>query len=254
MGFHWGTFFAQIINLFVLVWLMKRFLYRPIVDVIAKRQAYIEGKVKNAEAAERAAQKQQRELQHQTDRWQKDKKKRMEALYAELDDLRREQSEHIRSEGVSLRQKMQDDLNRETASLQLEIRDMMARNFLEMSRKVLSDFSELTPMAQAVSLFQKKISDLPRPALNALQKTIKKTGKIVIETSAELDPKTQKSLTLFLREKLGITGVQFAVNPDLILGVETIVGETVLEWSLRNYLDTFEGHLNTALAGLIVKE
>ena len=48
MGFSWTTFLAQIVNLFVLVWLLKRFLYQPIVDTIAKRQRYIEDKVKKA--------------------------------------------------------------------------------------------------------------------------------------------------------------------------------------------------------------
>ena len=38
MGFDLVTFVAQIVNLFVLVWLLKRFLYRPILEVIEKRQ------------------------------------------------------------------------------------------------------------------------------------------------------------------------------------------------------------------------
>ena len=38
MGFDLVTFIAQIVNLFVLVWLLKRFLYRPILEVIEKRQ------------------------------------------------------------------------------------------------------------------------------------------------------------------------------------------------------------------------
>ena len=254
MGFNWVTFFAQIINLFVLVWLMKRFLYGPIVSVIEKRQAFIEGKVKSAAKAESAAQRKQNELQKQTEQWQQTRQERINALYAELEDMRREQTDHIRLEGEGLRQKMQDDLNRETASLQLEIRDLMAQNFLDLSRKALADFSALTPMDQAVALFQKKVQALSKAELTALQKTARKTGVVQVETSTKLSPKTQTALNRFMAETVGDVDMRYTVNPDLILGIEVVIGETVLEWHLKSYLDTFVGNLNTALAGLIVKE
>ena len=49
MGFDLVTFIAQIVNLFVLVWLLKRFLYHPILEVIEKRQQEIRNKVQAAE-------------------------------------------------------------------------------------------------------------------------------------------------------------------------------------------------------------
>ena len=49
MGFDLVTFIAQIVNLFVLVWLLKRFLYRPILEVIEKRQQEIRDKVQAAD-------------------------------------------------------------------------------------------------------------------------------------------------------------------------------------------------------------
>ena len=48
MGINWVVFFAQIVNLFVLVWLLKKFLYRPIINAVEKRQAEIICKVNKA--------------------------------------------------------------------------------------------------------------------------------------------------------------------------------------------------------------
>ena len=35
------TFVAQIVNLIVLIWLLKRFLYKPIIQAVDKRQSAI---------------------------------------------------------------------------------------------------------------------------------------------------------------------------------------------------------------------
>ena len=254
MGFSWVTFFAQIVNLFLLVWLLKKFLYRPILSVIEKRQAYIEDKVKKADEAVKSAQKQEEKLQKQVRLWEKEKQKRLDALDAEMDTYRREQRSSIDREAADLRQKMQDALNRESVSMQLEIRDIMAGNFLNLSKKVLTDLSRLSPMEQAVSLFRKKVSDLTKPELKSIRDILKKKKQIIVSTSSELSMNEQKKLSKFLTEQFGNADISYQIQPDLILGIEALIGETVLEWNLKSYLDHFEGNLNTALAGLIVKE
>lgn len=254
MGFHWVTFLAQILNLFVLVWLLKRFLYRPIIDVIAKRQAYIEDKVKNAEKAALAAQKQQDTLTKQAEQWQADRQKRLDAVYREAEALKQEQTEQIRQEATHLRQKMQDDLNREALAKELEIRNIMIQNFMDLSRQILTDFSGIGPMAQGIELFKQKVKSLPKSTLNTIKTNLKKEGSVTVTASEKLTPAEQQNLTAFLTETLGNTTLKFAVQNDLILGLEVTIGETVLEWNLKSYLDLFENNLNTALAGLIVKE
>jgi len=254
MGFSWVTFFAQIVNLFLLVWLLKRFLYRPILSAIEKRQAYIEDKVKKADEAVKSAQKQEVKLQKQAQVWEKEKQKRLDDLDFELESYRRKQMEQIDSQAADLRQKMQDSLNRESASLQVEIRDMMAHNFLDLSQKVLKDISGLSPMEQAIALFRRKITALNKTEIKAISEILKKKKQIILSSSAELTPKEKKELSSFFADRFGASDIVFQVQSELILGIEAVIGETVLEWNLKSYLDSFEGNLNAALAGLIVKE
>ena len=55
MQLDWTTFLLQVINFLVLVWLLKRFLYRPVMEVIARRQAGIDKTVEDARAVEARA-------------------------------------------------------------------------------------------------------------------------------------------------------------------------------------------------------
>ena len=50
MQIDWTTLVLEIINFLVLVWILKRFLYRPVMEAIAARQQRVEGKLAEARA------------------------------------------------------------------------------------------------------------------------------------------------------------------------------------------------------------
>ena len=50
MELNWSTFVLEIINFLVLVWILKRFLYKPVLAGIARRRAGIEKTCQDAEA------------------------------------------------------------------------------------------------------------------------------------------------------------------------------------------------------------
>ena len=55
MEFDWTTFALEIINFLILVWILKRFLYRPVLDVIARRRAGVEKTLADAKRIEAEA-------------------------------------------------------------------------------------------------------------------------------------------------------------------------------------------------------
>ena len=48
MLIDWFTVAAQVLNFLILVWLMKRFLYQPVLNAIAAREAKIAAELKDA--------------------------------------------------------------------------------------------------------------------------------------------------------------------------------------------------------------
>ncbi|HKM26211.1 MAG TPA: F0F1 ATP synthase subunit B, partial [Thiopseudomonas sp.] len=55
MSIDWVTVLAQIANFLLLLWLLKRFLYRPILDGIDAREAAIAKRMSDAEQAKKEA-------------------------------------------------------------------------------------------------------------------------------------------------------------------------------------------------------
>src|SRR5450432_2061894 len=63
MLIDWFTVAAQAINFLILVWLLKRFLYKPILDAIDEREKGIAAQLAQAEAKKAEAQKEQGDFQ-----------------------------------------------------------------------------------------------------------------------------------------------------------------------------------------------
>ena len=59
----WFTIVAQALNFLILVWLMKRFLYKPILHAIDEREKRIATELANADAKKAEAQKEHDEFQ-----------------------------------------------------------------------------------------------------------------------------------------------------------------------------------------------
>ena len=63
MGIDWLTLLAQIINLLVLIWLLKKFLYKPMLKIIEQRQSLIATEIQQAKDATKEAEAQLAEYQ-----------------------------------------------------------------------------------------------------------------------------------------------------------------------------------------------
>src|SRR5450432_1233116 len=67
MLIDWFTVIAQVVNFLILVWLLKRFLYGPILDAIDAREKRIATELADADAKKAEAQKERDEFQHKNE-------------------------------------------------------------------------------------------------------------------------------------------------------------------------------------------
>ena len=67
MLIDWFTVIAQVVNFLILVWLLKRFLYRPILNAIDAREKRIATELADADAKKAEAIKERDEFQHKNE-------------------------------------------------------------------------------------------------------------------------------------------------------------------------------------------
>src|SRR6516165_2753606 len=84
MELGWPTFVLQVVNFLVLVWLLKRFLYKPVLEAIARRKAGIDQTLREAAEKQNAAEVLASQYQNRLAEWESEKQKMRAELVEEI--------------------------------------------------------------------------------------------------------------------------------------------------------------------------
>ena len=166
MLIDWFTVIAQVINFLILVWLLKRFLYRPILDAIDAREKSIAAQIADAQAQQIVAQKQQDEYQSKNAMFDKEHDKRMTQVMEDAKTERIKLLDLARSESDDLRKKLQQALVNEQHSLNEDLVRRARDEVFAIARKTLSDLAGISLEERMTDIFIARLREL-NPAQTA---------------------------------------------------------------------------------------
>lgn len=250
MQIDWITFLAEIINLLVLVWLLKRFLYAPISTIIAKRQSEIDEKIKAANALHRQAESEFQTLEMEKNAFEKSLQERQNQLTQQLSIERKESLLQIKQQAVKLKQQLNSEIQLQNKNLKLEVEQFISRDFLKIAGQIITDLTDATPMERILNLFYKKLVKLNKSQKEKINKILKNQKVITINSSDILTEKHKKDMGHFLRNYFEIspkTKIRYNVSSDLILGIEIRIQDVGIDWTVKNYLDELQQALDRIL-------
>ncbi|MEN2283096.1 F0F1 ATP synthase subunit delta [Algoriphagus sp. SE2] len=243
MEINWFTFIAQILNFFLLVWLLKRFLYKPILNAIDKREKSIVAKLKDAEVKEAEAQKEQKIYREKITNFDLEKKALLDKAISESKEQKKELLEKARKEAEILKNKLEKSsreklINRE-AAISLKIQDEV----FAVSRKALSELASSDLEQQATLTFIKNLKSLKNKELDDFISAFKNNGvllKSAFSLSKEQQNAIQNQVNDLLKSKIKI---QYEVAPELIAGIELSTKDYKISWSISGFLSDLEDQI-----------
>ena len=255
MGFDWWTVCAQVVNLFVLLWFLKKFLYHPIINAVDKRQADIAKRIEDSKKQQKAAEKQYQDYLRKQEEFAKEKKSLYDKAQEQVEQYKTKQQQLIKEQFHAKKEHLQLLLDRELVALQVDLRNMIVNSFADFSRKVCYDLLEEAPQTRLVSLLEKQLLKLTQKQKNDILKNIKNQSVVTVFSSEDLSEDLQVKVKKSFLNMLGIKKADFMFKqqPELGLGFEICVADILIEWNLKLYLEQFDADLNTALKGLILK-
>ena len=104
MGIDLTTLIAQIINLLILIWLLKRFLYKPVLNMLKERQALIDSEIDRARLATQNALAEEAKYQEKVVAFDRERDKMYAHMQSQVDALREKLTEEAKKDVVRLRQ------------------------------------------------------------------------------------------------------------------------------------------------------
>lgn len=251
MLIDWFTVIAQIINFLILVFLLWRFLYKPILKTIDERQRRIDQRWQDAEDQQQQAEQEAADYR-QRRRELDDRQQQILAQAKEDAEADRKQRLHqARQEIESLKQQWQEALQREQESFLTDLRSQVEHQVYAITRRILNDLADQDLEDQAVQTFQRRLRDLDASQKQDLQQAVHDSSSdVLIRSSFELSQETRQQLVQTVKSQLDLNGngsIQFDVDQDLILGIELQAGGQSLAWNVDHYLQQLEQRLSKAM-------
>ncbi|MAU96291.1 MAG: F0F1 ATP synthase subunit B [Fulvimarina sp.] len=250
MAIDWFTIGAQILNFLVLIYLLKRFLYRPVLDAIAAREKRIAGTLAEAAAMKAEALKEREALHARNDAFDRDRTTLFAKATEAADGERKRVIEAARVAADALGEKQRQALARDARSMGDDIGRSARTEVFAIARKALADMADESLEARMTAIFIARLAALDASAKRAASGMLDTAnGPAVIRSAFALPAPQQvairQALDAAFATKVAIT---FETAPELVGGIELVGGGEKLAWSLSDYLKTLEKAVTDVLS------
>lgn len=239
MSIDWVTVAAQLANFLLLVWLLKRFLYRPILDGIDAREAEIAKRLAEAKQAKETADLEkmhfkQQYAEHLTQR---------DSLLEEALEATVNQREQILSAGRAELEQEQKNwrkfFEQERNEFQLKLQYSGAETLYELIRKALADLAD-DELENAIARHLMQRLETVHEEIKAAAGTDVNNKDATITSHAALSESTQEYLRKNIQKFFPAITIKFQVDANQAVGVILQVAGARLAWTLETYIDELQ--------------
>ncbi|HKB60589.1 MAG TPA: F0F1 ATP synthase subunit delta [Gallionellaceae bacterium] len=236
MLIDWFTVVAQVANFLILVWLMKRFLYKPILNALDAREKRIAATLADADAKEAEAARAQAEYAGKNEAFDAAHAELLGQAAAEAADERRRLTDAAREESAALRATLLRNVESEYHALQDEIARRTRREAFDIARKALQELAGVSLEARMAEVFVARLRQMEEGARRTLGGP-DGDAPAVVRSAFELDAAQRAQIEAAIREMVSATApVRFETVPELVGGIELFMAGQKAAWSIGDHL------------------
>ena len=242
MEINWFTVVAQIVNFLILVWLLKRFLYQPVLDAIDAREQKISAQLNAAAETKAEAQKSRDILQLKNEEFEKQRSAKIAETQDQIDAEKTRLLAEAREQSKALRGKYEAALKQEekdtVAKLKREIRDEV----FAIAGQALTDLADTDLEERLVAVLVQKMQTLDDETKEKIKNALDHKDKTVIIKSAfELPQSARLKLEKAISSISGLQhDIQYELAPELVCGIEIDAKNYQLSWNIESYLESLK--------------
>ena len=238
MLIDWFTVGAQIVNFLILVWLLKHFLYKPILDAIDAREKKIAAELANADTKMTEAEKERTDFENKNTAFDQQRS----ALLGKATDEAKAEHERLivqaKKDADSLRTSQMDALRNDQIRLGSEITLLAEKEVFAIARKTLAELATVSLEERIGEVFTRRLRELDPKTKELLGAALKNSSQPALVRSAFNLPADQRAaIQNALNETFSaVVQIKFEDSQDAICGIELSSNGQKVAWSIANYL------------------
>lgn len=241
MDFDWTTFILEIVNFLILIWILKRFLYQPVLDIIDKRRVGIDQAMADAKRIEEEAKALKQKNEQFLVDWENEKEAAHARLAAELAEIREHKLAELihRIEEETERRRILDE--RHQQEYEKKIEDRAIQQGVAFASKLLSRMATPELENQLFQLLLEDLANLDEPDKRTIAEAVASlSAPIVVQSAFPLPHAQRETLSAALNEIIGQKStLEFQCVGGLLAGIHIEIGPLILHANLRDEMKFF---------------
>lgn len=237
MLIDWTTVIFQIINFLILIILLKRFLYGPVIKAMDDREKVIGERLAEAARAEQEGRDYAARLAAEQQEFAGKREQLQQEARQEIEAWQEKSLARLQGDLADQRQNWQNNLAEEQEAFLRKLKITVSRQVFEVARKVLADLADHQLEARLIEVFLAKI---------ALEADIdsEMPGPLTIISGFPLADVEKKNLEAGLRKFFpGAGELIFREESELGFGIRLLSGDRKWEWNLSRYMNNIEDEI-----------
>ncbi len=250
MLIDWFTVGAQVLNFVLLVWLMKRFLYQPVLDAIATREKRIADQIADAARQQAQATAERKTLADKNTAFDQQRAGLLEQARTDAKAETKRLENEARQAATALATQREQALATQAAHLQQLIAGRAAQEVFAVARKTLTELANVDLESRMVEVFTRYLNGLPAAAKDQFATALKQSADAaVVRSHFDLAPAQQAAIqeAINIAFSAGVP-LRFETAASTVCGIELSAGGQKLTWTIAGYLRDLEQNVAGLLA------
>jgi F-type H+-transporting ATPase subunit b len=241
MEFNLSTFVFEILNFLILIWILQRLFYKPLLEVIDKRKQFIDQSLADAKKLHQEADELRSRYENRQKLWMQEKKAALNALHQQIEVEKKAQMDKLQVELEQERQKAKVTLTRQQQELQQQAEKQALQNGARFAGLLLQQAAGPELEARLLTIMIDQFEILPKACTQCLQMQEGKKAVVIKVTSVyPFDPELQQQLEIKLGSLISCpVNFQYDQDASLIAGIRIDIGAWVLHANLKHELTGF---------------
>jgi F-type H+-transporting ATPase subunit b len=237
MHLDWWTIGLQTVNFGVLVWLLHRFLYKPVLAMIDARKAEVQQQYDDAKAVEDKAKTHLNAIEAERAGITAEREAALKSATAQAQEMAESRRAQAERDAQALLDGTRKTLAAERERALTEARRAALDLGAEFARRLLAELPIELRAEAWLERIEQHIAALPPAERDALTRQLADGNSLTVVTAVPLPPATADTWRDRLRRPLGNgVAVAFEADPKLIAGADLHFPTAVLRFSWQSVL------------------
>ncbi len=244
MLIDWFTVIAQIINFLILLLLLRRFLYKPILNAMEERERKVAEQLEAARQERVRAEEERARYESLTGELRQHAEQKKSEAEEEVAAWRKQNLQQARQDVDTAKQSWRKALEQEQQTFAAELRQFTVRQSYAVAGKALRDLADSGLEERLLNRFLARLEND-----QVLLDKLEPGGGLTARSAFDLSAKMKEQIAAAVQKSLGRkVNLNYETSPELGAGIEIESAEGYqVAWNLNRYLQTLEEGLSERL-------